>query len=154
MKTMAVILKVVGFSYTYIGETIGASRGLVKGWFDEPEMCERVSEAQAALTDKAIELLRRYSIEAVEGIAEIARRTEDDSLRLKAWTEILDRLPGLSKTSRSESKSESEHTEKLKLESDSLLDKLADKSPEVQRKVAEMYASFETELAALMEGQS
>lgn len=134
----ACFLKAADFSHTYIGEALGVSRGVVKGWFeDNPEMREKVAKIQKDYIDGAVKLLKTYAIELVEMLVEIARSDVDPATRIKAITEALDRM-GMSKVNKSESVvSGTQKSEVELVDKSGMIEKLKDAPPEVQAQVAE-----------------
>jgi hypothetical protein len=101
-KSYAAVLKAAGWSYRYISDTTMVQTGIVKAWFEEKEVQEKVAQVQADIIAGAVGLLKNYAVDLVEMLMELARTTADDSVRLKAIESGLDRV-GVAKTSRSES---------------------------------------------------
>lgn len=137
-KEAACFLKAGDFSYTYIGDALHTTKLIVKTWFEEPSMKERVLEIQEDYIDGAVTLLKTYAIELIEMLVEIARTTTDDKIAIQAITEALDRA-GLAKVN----KSESAVTTKSRAEVDitdkhGVLAAMKDASPERQQEVARM----------------
>lgn len=102
MKDYAAMLKAVGYSYRYIGDTISVRAGLVKQWILEEDQQKKIAIVQADIVSGAADHLRRHAIELSEMLLELARRTTDDAVKLKAIESGLDRV-GLSKVNKSES---------------------------------------------------
>lgn len=134
----ACFLKAASYSYTYIGEALGTTRGAVKGWFqDNPKMAERVAEIQADFLNGAIKLLRTYAVELVEMLVNIARTSDDDKIRIQAITEALDRM-GLAKVNKSESVSKITEGQEINIvDRTGLVDALKEAPPEVQQQAAQ-----------------
>lgn len=134
----AAFFKASDFSYSYIAEALGTTRGTVKGWFEtNPQLVKRVAEIRQDFLKGALALLKTYAIELVEMLVEIARSDIDPNVRLKAITEALDRL-GLSKVNKSESVAANTLTTQVDIVDQSgLLEALKDADPEIQTKVAE-----------------
>jgi hypothetical protein len=135
MQERACLLKAAGFSYTYIAEAVASTRGVVKGWFEQPAMQTRVAEFQKDFIDGAVKLVKTYAIEIFEMLMDIARDgTIDPKVRIQAMTELLDRM-GLAKVNKSESavtkKSEVDITDKT-----GLMAAMTDAPPEVQQEMA------------------
>jgi len=136
-KEAACFLKAADYSYTYIGDSLGTTKSIIKNWFAEPAMVARVAEIQTDFIDGAINLVKTYAIELVEMLVEIARTTTDEKVAIQAITEVLDRI-GLAKVN----KSESAATIKTKTEVDitdthGVLAAMKDASPERQQEVAQ-----------------
>jgi hypothetical protein len=135
-KEAACFLKSADYSYIYIAEALNVTRSMVKMWFEDEAMRQRVAEIQTDFLDGAVKLLRTYAIELIEMLVEIARYTEDDKVAIQAITEALDRM-GLSKVNKSESaatnvlKSEFDITDKTGLSA-----AMKDAPPEVQQEMA------------------
>lgn len=137
-EEQACLLKAAGFSYTYIGEAIGQSRGTVKSWFADAEMQARTQAFQKDFIDGAVKLVRTYAIELFEMLVEIARDGQiDPRVRIQAITECLDRM-GLAKVN----KSESAATKTIKstvdiVDKTGLLTAMKEAPPEVQQEMAQ-----------------
>jgi hypothetical protein len=101
-KNYAAILKAVGYSFRYISDTIMVQTSIVKSWFDESELQEKVKLVQEDIVTGAVEHLQNHTVELTEMLIELARTTEDDSVKLRAITEGLDRV-GVTKVNKSES---------------------------------------------------
>ena len=135
-RESACYLKAADFSYTYIGDALNTTKSIVKRWFEEPAMRERVAEIQEDYIDGGVKLLRTYVIELIEMLVEIARTTSDEKIAIQAITEALDRA-GLTKVNKSESasvrtnKSEVDITDRT-----GLLAAMADADPSVQQEMA------------------
>lgn len=115
MHTRAVLLKAADKSYNYIGDTIGVTTAIVRAWFDDAELGLRgqVAELQSDWLQAARDLMEHYSLEAVEGLMEIARAsTTDAETARKCYIDVLDRV-GLIKVSKSESVVDNRSTEKI-----------------------------------------
>lgn len=133
-KESACYLKAADYSYTYIAEALGTTRGTVKGWFEQEGMKARVIGIQADYIDGAVKLLKTYAIELIEMLVEIARSDVDAKVRIQAITEALDRI-GMSKVNKSDSRVVK--TTELELTDRSgLMAAMKDAPPEVQQEMA------------------
>lgn len=102
-KETACLLQAAGFSHSYIADALSLTRGVVGGWFkNDQEMVKRVAQIHEEIIDGSVKLLRSYTLEAIEMLMEIARKTEDDEVARKCLNDILDRA-GVSKVNKSES---------------------------------------------------
>lgn len=139
-KKTAAYLKASGFSYTYIGNSFGISKNVVKKWFADPELQKLTQNVQQDFIDGAVKIMRTYSIELAEIFMEIARdQREATSDRLKAGVELWDRM-GLAKVNKSESMASVTKTERQQLEitdTTGLLERARNAPAEVQAKMAE-----------------
>lgn len=135
-REAACFLKAADYSYTYIAEALNTTKSIVKGWFEDEAMRNRVGEIQEDFLDGAVKLLRTYAIELIEILVEIARTTSDDKIAIQATTEALDRM-GLAKVNKSESaatvtkRSQVDITDKTGLQ-----EAMRDAPPEVQQEMA------------------
>jgi hypothetical protein len=110
-KDYAAVLKAVGYSNRYIGDTLGIRSGIIKEWLNEDDQKQKIATVQTDIVNGAVDHLRRHAVELTEMLLELARRTTDDGVRLKAIVEGLDRV-GLAKVNKSESiVTKTEHTE-------------------------------------------
>lgn len=141
-KHYAVFLKAADYSYGYISDALGVTRSIVKHWFEDPEMRTAVEKVQNDTVEGAIDFLKRRSIELVELLLEIARTTEDPSVRLRAVVEGLDRI-GMAKVNKSESRVLSESNEKHEF-SPEFFERLEGLPLETQQKLAGMAEEMET----------
>jgi hypothetical protein len=76
--------------------------GIVKKWFQDEEMQDKVAIVQADIVSGAVSHLKNASMELSEMLLELARRTTDDAVKLRAIESGLDRV-GVSKVNKSES---------------------------------------------------
>lgn len=135
-REAACFLKAADYSYTYIGEALGTTRGTVKSWFEDSKMRERVAEIQNDFVDGAVKLLRTYAVELIEMLVEIARTSHDDKIAIQAITEALDRM-GLSKVNKSQSAVvQTSRTELDIIDKTGLMEAMKDAPPEVQQEMA------------------
>jgi len=142
-----VILKIAGYTNMQMGRVIGISRGQVAAYFDRPEINELLIETRANLAEGAAFLLKSYSIEAVQAIADVMRSSSDDKMIVTAAAEILDRS-GLPKASRSESKIHKTSEELTTITDDGIVDRLREASPEIQEEAAQIVERLEELLAS------
>jgi hypothetical protein len=146
-KAYAVFLKASDFPYSYISDNLGVTRGLVKRWFEDEKMQENVREVQDDILNGAYNYIKTYAIEAVEGIAEVGRKSPDWKVSLQAWSDLLDRM-GLTKVNKSESVQTRTDEQIVTLGVDEeMLEKIEALPEETQDKIAELT----TELQALVE---
>lgn len=147
-RDYAVFLKAGDHSYRYMSDVLGVTTRMVRGWFEDEEMLQRVAQVQADMADGALKLLRRYSIEAVELLMRVARKAEkagDWGDAIKAVEGVLDRT-GLSKVNKSESKvTKTEKREVEGFESD--FARFQQLSVEDQRQVADLMEEAQSILA-------
>lgn len=136
MKDYASCLKAVGYSNRYIGNTINVRAGLVKDWLSQEEQQQKIATVQADIVSGGAEHLRRHAVELAEMLLELARRTTDDAVKLRAIESGLDRV-GLAKVNKSESIVTKTEREEHDLSS-SLFEKLEGLPIDTQRKLAEM----------------
>lgn len=135
-KEAACFLKAADYSYTYIADALGTTRGTVKSWFEDEAMRAHVYEIQQDYIEGAVKLLKTYAIELIEMLVEIARSDIDAKVRIQAITEALDRM-GLSKVNKSASavvntnRSEVDITDKT-----GLLAAMSEAPPEIQQEMA------------------
>jgi hypothetical protein len=141
-KDYAVFLKAADYSYGYISDALGVGRSMVKHWFEDEEMRQRVVTVQNDTIEGAINFLKRRSIELIELLLDIARTTEDPAVRLRAVTEGLDRI-GMAKVNKSESRVLSESKEEHEF-SPEFFERLEGLPLETQQKLAGMAEEMET----------
>lgn len=134
-KLQVAFLRASDFPAGYISDNVRVSTGLVRKWLKDPEVQEHVNEIRADILDGAVNYMKTYAIEAVEGIAEIARHSGDSKVALQAWTELLDRV-GVTKVNKSESYVTKE--ESVSLNADTLMDQLESLPLETQHQIAEL----------------
>lgn len=143
-KDYAVFLKAGDHSYRYISDVLGVTTSMVKNWFQDDELRQRVVEVQADMIDGALKLLKRYSIEAVELLMTVARNANsvgDYSDAIKAVEGVLDRA-GLSKVNKSESTvtKEDRHIHDT---TEGFFDKFESLPHETQAKIADLMGEVE-----------
>lgn len=102
MKDYAAVLKAVSYSYRYISDTLMVQTGIVKKWFEDPEVQAKVVLVNEDIVSGAVGHLKHHSVDLIEMLMELARSTSDDAVKLRAITEALDRV-GISKVNKSES---------------------------------------------------
>lgn len=105
-KDYAVFLKAADHSYRKISKILGVTSRMVKTWFEDPKMQERVNVVRADMVDGAMKVLKLASVEAAQILLDSAR----GALSQGMWKEaregaesVLDRN-GVSKVNKSESK--------------------------------------------------
>lgn len=149
-KEMTIVLKLAGYSHNQIGSVIGISRGQVAELLKEPGTAERLEKLRKSLPAAALDLLHGYTIEAVQAIVDVLRKTEDDALILKAASEILDRA-GIGKVSKGEQHNVNENKTTFGTD-DRTLDALRQLPPDKQEEAAVMMEQFEQFLADAAKG--
>jgi len=146
IKDMVVVLKLSRYSNTQIGSVVGISRGQVKEFLKESDVAERLQSLQENLPGAALELLQSYSIEAVQAIVDVLRSSTDDSMVLKAASEILDRT-GVAKVSKSEANVHNVNENKTTIGADAdTLEQLRSLPPEKQEEFAQLFEDLEKTL--------
>jgi len=140
-KDYASVLKAVGYSYRYISDTLMIQTGIVKAWFEEPEVQERVETVLADIVSGAVDHLRNYAVELVEMLMELARTTSDDSVKLRAIESGLDRV-GVAKVNKSESIVSKTERQEFDF-SQEAFEKLEGLPLETQEKIARLSAEME-----------
>lgn len=149
LKTIAVILKVAGFTHSQIGASVGVTRGQIGDWLNEPKTKQLFLDTLDAIPAAAKELLQTYSIEAVHAIADVMRSSTDDKMILEAAKDILDRS-GLPKATKSEI--DRQDTKKLEFGVNSEdLTALRDLPPHLQEEAAQLMEDLENSLRELVE---
>lgn len=146
-KQMAVLLKVgvPGISYTEIGARLGETKSVVKGWFQkDADLKEFYMWVLENLKDGALELMKTYSLEAVETLA-VLMRFGSEKYMFESAREILDRI-GVPKVSRSEI--EAEHVQRHEWsDRDSLTAEIRELPPEYQEEAIKVVERLENLLA-------
>jgi hypothetical protein len=142
--TNVAVLKIAGYSNVQISKIVGISRNQVAEILEDARVKQLLVELRTNLTNAAIELLESYSIEAIQALADVLRTSDDDGIRIKAASEILDRA-GIPKVSRSERKIEEEQT--TTFTDDGIVEAIRTLSPEKQEEAAQMIEHFEQFLA-------
>lgn len=135
-QAYAAALKAVGYSWRYISDTINIQTSLVKAWADEEDWRSMVTKVASDVVDGGVENLRRASMELTEMLLELARRTTDDAVKLRAIESGLDRV-GIAKVNKSESivrkRDETEHSL-----SSELVDRMEGLPLNTQQRLAEL----------------
>lgn len=144
-RACAAFLKASDYSYSYIADNLGVTKRMVKTWFEDETMQKRVESIRADMISGAISLGQTYTIEAVEGIAEIARRTDDDNIALRAWNDLLDRF-GIAKVSKSQSVATKR--KEVAITDGGLLEKIEGMPLETQQALAALAEEAETMIQA------
>lgn len=136
-------LRAQNFAYSYIAEAVDVSESTIKNWLNDEklDLQSKILAIQADMTKGAIQHLSAHAIELMEILLELARKSEDDSVALKATVEGLGML-GITKVNKSESLAtqtieESRRTEIDLVDRHGLVEALKDAPPEVQAKAAE-----------------
>lgn len=138
--TSIAVFKIAGYSNTQIAQMVGISRNQVAQQLEKPTTQELLILLRTNLTNAALELLESYTIEAIQALADVLRTSEDDNVRIKAASEILDRA-GIPKVSRSEKKVEEEHT--TTFTDDGIVEAIRELPPDMQEKAAQMIEDLE-----------
>lgn len=102
-KDYAACLKAVSYSWRAISDTLGIQTSLVKSFADDDDWNDKLIKISGDIVSGAADHLKNQSIELVEMLVDLARRTTDDAIKLKAIEAALDRV-GLAKVNKSESK--------------------------------------------------
>lgn len=104
MITYACFLKATGASYTTIGHKLGVTRAIARGWFEDPDVRERVAQMSSDMVGSAIDFFQKATLEMAMTIAEIAKanKRSEPATALRAAESALDRA-GISKVNKSES---------------------------------------------------
>jgi len=142
VKEMIVVLKIAGYSNSQIGSIVGVSRGQVKLLLSKPDAQELLLVLREKLPEAALALLQSYSIEAVQSIVGVMRSSTDDTVILKAASEVLDRA-GLPKMSKSEANIHKTQEYKTTLSDEGIVDRLRQLPPELQEQAAQMVENIE-----------
>lgn len=141
IRTQVAVFKIAGYSNIQIAKMIGISRNQVAECLQHEDTMELLTVLRTNLSNAAIELLQGYMIEAVQVFADVIRTEPDNSIRLKAAAEILDRS-GIPKVSRSERKIEEETT--TTFTDDGIVEAIRELSPEDQEQAAQMIEQLES----------
>lgn len=140
-KTYSAILKATGHSWRYISDTLNIQTGLVKAWADDENWQAIVAKVSSDIVDGGVTLLNNATVDLVEMLLDLARRTTDDSVKLRAIESGLDRV-GVTKINKSESKV----TRSDRVETDlspGFFDRFEALPLESQRKMAELMSEAE-----------
>lgn len=140
-QNYAAILKAVGYSFRYISDTIMVQTGIVKGWFADEDLQEKVRLVQADIVSGAVEHLQNHTVELTEMLIELARTTTDDSVKLRAITEGLDRV-GVTKVNKSESVVTKSERQEVDFSTE-IFEKMEALPIESQEKIARLAAEME-----------
>lgn len=112
-QAYAAALKATGHSWRYISDTINIQTSLVKAWADDETWQAMVAKVASDIVEGGVENLRRASLDLTEMLLDLARRTTDDGVKLRAIESGLDRV-GIAKVNKSESivrkRDETEHS--------------------------------------------
>jgi hypothetical protein len=112
-RVYSATLKATGWSWRYISDTVNIQGSLVKAWADDPEWIAMVEKVAGDIVEGSVEHLKRHSIDLTEMLLELARKTTDDAVKLRAIESGLDRV-GVTKVNKSESivtkKDQQEHS--------------------------------------------
>jgi hypothetical protein len=146
-KSYAAFLRATGCSYQKIASIVHVRRGLVKEWFEDEELQDKVHLVQQAIVDNTIKFLNESALEMAQIVADIARlhKMSDPAVALRAAESALDRV-GLSKVNKSESKVTKENKDSLTLSDDEFLDKVAGLPLESQTRIAELATEMQAEI--------
>lgn len=145
---MVIVLKLANYTNSQIAMIVGVSRGQVKKYLDDGNVQKRYLALKERLPEAAFELGKAYLIEAVQAIATVMRTTTDDTVVLKAASELMDRF-GIPKVSRNEAKKPEDDNDGNPL-NDSLMERLRSASPELQERAAELHSMFEEGMERLL----
>lgn len=146
-KSYAVFLKASDHSYRYMSTVLGVTSRMVKGWFEDAEMQERVLKVQSDMLEGAMTLLQRYGVEAVEILMQNARKAQSAGAwaeSTRAATEALDRM-GITKVNKSESHIVRKSEQTMGLD-ETVLDQFEALPLETQHKLAALSAEMQAEL--------
>lgn len=144
MKDRACFLKAMGLSYRKISDQIGVTTVVVRGWFDDTELRDRVTTLQTDMVESAKKLAEQYSLEAMQILMSTARTAiarENFGDAIRASEGILDRV-GLAKVNKSESKVTKETREEHDLSS-GLFERLESLPIETQQELARLSAEMD-----------
>lgn len=142
MKDRAVFLKAAGFSYRKISDVVRVTTSIVKHWFEDPEMHQRVEVIREDTLAGAISFLQSAQLELVQHLLDIARDPARGSDQLKAILEGMG-LVGMVKVNKSESKAKTEETQTLELSAD-FFDKLEGLPLETQERLAQLAGEMDS----------
>lgn len=146
-RAYAATLKAVGYSWRYISDTLNIQTSLVKSWADDDDWQQMVAKVSTDIVSGAVTHLERQAVELTEMLVELARRTTDDAVKLRAIEAGLDRV-GMSKVNKSESKvTKDEHTRHEHAMNDEFLQRLEGMPVETQTAVAQLAAQMDELLA-------
>lgn len=144
-RAYSATLKATGWSWRYMSDTLNIQGSLIKAWADDPDWQAMVAKVADDIVTGGIDHLNRHTVDLVEMLLELARKTTDDAVKLRAIEGGLDRV-GLSKVNKSESRVT--NTEKAEVAfDDGFMARLAGMPVEVQTKVAEMMSEVDKLLA-------
>jgi predicted transcriptional regulator len=143
LKQLTVVLTVAGYDQRRIAHQLGVSQPTISRWLREPEAEHHQRLLSRQLTDGAVLLLRRYSIEAVETLVEVMRLAESQKTRLDAAKAILDRI-GLPGTLDLVNTAEAAEAALDVSQEDEFFARFRAAPPEVQNEVATLYEQMES----------
>lgn len=142
-KHLAVLLKMATPNITYgeIASRINETRATVRKWFKEdPEVKDFYEEVVSNLKEGSLELMKTYSLEAVEVLA-ILMRWGSEKYMFESACQILDRV-GVPKVERREIESENIKSHKWS-DRDALVAEIRELDPEQQEQAVEALEKFE-----------
>lgn len=99
-KSLAVFLRVAGYTNTEIGGALGITKGTVSAWFKDKDVQKLYDETLESIGTAAKQFLETLTIEAVKRLAALMYDS-DHKIALDAVREVLDR-GGIPKLSRQE----------------------------------------------------
>lgn len=95
LQSSAVSLIAAGKTYTEVAEALKIDRKTLWTWRkDNPAFNEAVEQTLAAFRDEVASGLVQSGRKAMDTLAALAERAEDEGIRLKAATEVLNRIDG------------------------------------------------------------
>lgn len=93
LQSSAVSLIAAGKTYTEVAEALKVDRKTLWTWRkDNPAFNEAVEQTLAAFRDEVASGLVQSGRKAMDTLAALAERAEDEGIRLKAATELLNRI--------------------------------------------------------------
>lgn len=144
-RAYSAALKATGWSWRYISDTLNIQGTLIKAWADDEEWQKMLAKVASDNVAGAIDHLKRHAVDFIEMLAELARSTTDDAVKLRAIEAGLDRM-GISKVNKSESSVT--NTEKSEVAfGDGFMERLQGLPLETQTQVAEMMSQVDNILA-------
>lgn len=149
VKDMIVVLKLANYTNSQIAMIVGISRGQVKVFLTDGNVQKKYLALKSKLPQAALELGRAYLIEAVQAVVHVMRTTDDETIILKAASELFDRF-GVPKSSRVETTPDSPPTDDNPLSDPSLMARIRKASPEVQTALGELQESFLSGVEAIL----
>lgn len=140
-KAYFCFLKAADYSYSYISDHLNITKALCREWYSDPKIQAEISRIQDDMISGAIMLIHQYTVEAVEMLMEIARKTGDDSVASKILWDILDRA-GVSKVVKSEQTRTNVESVDI-TDTTGLFDRISAAPIETQTQIAEMMGEME-----------